>query len=244
MPRKEFEAFTRLDASDVNTYLMDQSVMSFAGTAARGSAIATPVEGMYSHLNDTDSLQFYNGSAWTPAALATGAGLIHLKTDTFTNVSSVSVGSDADPVFSSTYDNYKIIFQSSSSTSTDRQWTMRMRSNTTDESGSVYSFANFQITASATAQNSGGANVSSGLLLGNANIAANTYSVVIELRNPFVAEITQANGSGAGGSGSFFNHTSSMFSVNNTTSYNGFTVLNQSGNFVDGTVSIYGYRKN
>jgi hypothetical protein len=65
MPRKEFESFTRLDASDVNTYLMDQSVQTFAGTAARGSAIATPVEGMVTYLNDIDSLSVYNGTAFT-----------------------------------------------------------------------------------------------------------------------------------------------------------------------------------
>jgi hypothetical protein len=65
MPRKEFESFTRLDASDVNTFLMDQSVQTFAGTAARGSAIATPVEGMVTYLNDIDSLSVYNGTAFT-----------------------------------------------------------------------------------------------------------------------------------------------------------------------------------
>jgi hypothetical protein len=43
---------------------MDQSVMTFGGTAARGSAIPTPVEGMYTHLNDTDTLQYWDGSAW------------------------------------------------------------------------------------------------------------------------------------------------------------------------------------
>jgi hypothetical protein len=67
MPRKEFESFTRLDASDVNTYLMDQSVMSFAGTAARGSAIPTPVEGMVTYLNDSNSVQVYDGGGWTAA---------------------------------------------------------------------------------------------------------------------------------------------------------------------------------
>jgi hypothetical protein len=65
MPRKEFESFTRLDASDVNTFLMDQSVQTFAGTAARGSAIATPVEGMVTYLNDINSLSVYNGTAFT-----------------------------------------------------------------------------------------------------------------------------------------------------------------------------------
>ena len=72
MPRKEFEAFTRLDASDVNTFLMDQSVMSFAGTAARGSAIPTPVQGMTTYLEDSESYESYNSSAWVPM-LSTGA---------------------------------------------------------------------------------------------------------------------------------------------------------------------------
>jgi hypothetical protein len=68
MPRKEFESFTRLDASDVNTYLMDQSVMTFAGTAARGSAIGTATEGMVTYLNDSNSLQVFNATSWAPLA--------------------------------------------------------------------------------------------------------------------------------------------------------------------------------
>jgi hypothetical protein len=68
MPRKDFVAFTRLDASDVNTYLMDQSVQTFAGTAARGSAIAEPVAGMVSYLEDSSDYEGYDGSAWIPLA--------------------------------------------------------------------------------------------------------------------------------------------------------------------------------
>jgi hypothetical protein len=70
MPRKEFVAFTRLDASDVNTYLMDQSVMTFATSAARGSAIAAPVEGMLAYLQDSNTIQAYNASAWVTVANA------------------------------------------------------------------------------------------------------------------------------------------------------------------------------
>jgi len=65
MPRKEFESFTRLDASDVNTFLMDQTVQSFADSTARASAITIPVEGMVTYLNDIDSLSVYNGTAFT-----------------------------------------------------------------------------------------------------------------------------------------------------------------------------------
>jgi len=64
MPRKEFEAFTRLDASDVNTFLMDQSVMSFGSAIARDAAIDTPVEGQVTYLTDIDSLTVYNGTQW------------------------------------------------------------------------------------------------------------------------------------------------------------------------------------
>jgi hypothetical protein len=91
MPRKEFEAFTRLDASDVNTYLMDQSIMSFAGTAARGSAIATPVEGMATYLEDSNLVSIYDGTNWKNSLGATG-GIIQVVSIPKTNVFSVSAG--------------------------------------------------------------------------------------------------------------------------------------------------------
>jgi hypothetical protein len=64
MPRKVFTAGEVLAAADVNEFLMDQAVQSFAGTAARGSAIPSPVEGMVSYLEDSNTFQYYNGS-WT-----------------------------------------------------------------------------------------------------------------------------------------------------------------------------------
>jgi len=64
MPRKVFTAGEVLAASDVNSFLMNQMVMTFAGTAARGSAIATPTEGMLTYLADTDTFGFYNGTSF------------------------------------------------------------------------------------------------------------------------------------------------------------------------------------
>ncbi len=62
---KEFVAGETLDEDEINDYLM-QGMLVFAGTAARGSAIGTPVEGQFSFLKDTDSVEFYDGSAWVP----------------------------------------------------------------------------------------------------------------------------------------------------------------------------------
>jgi len=62
--KKTFVAGEVLEASEVNGYLMDQSVMVFAGTAERGSAIPSPSEGMVTYLEDANSLEFYNGTSF------------------------------------------------------------------------------------------------------------------------------------------------------------------------------------
>jgi len=62
--RKVWGAGDVLAAADVNGYLMDQSVMTFADATARTAAIAAPTEGMVSFLQDTDALEYYDGAAW------------------------------------------------------------------------------------------------------------------------------------------------------------------------------------
>jgi hypothetical protein len=100
MSRKVFTAGEVLAAADVNSFLMDQTVMSFAGTAARGSAIGTATEGMYTHLEDTDELQFWNGSAWVSPF-----GLTKVATVSFTAATVVSLNN----VFTSLYKNYLLV---------------------------------------------------------------------------------------------------------------------------------------
>ena len=58
-----------LAAADVNGYLMDQAVMVFDTSGARGSAIGTATEGMVTYLKDTNNLEFWSGSAWTTVGL-------------------------------------------------------------------------------------------------------------------------------------------------------------------------------
>lgn len=59
-----------LTAADVNTYLMEQSVMVFASTAARDSAVTSPTEGMFAYTSDSDTLFYYDGAAWVATSLA------------------------------------------------------------------------------------------------------------------------------------------------------------------------------
>jgi hypothetical protein len=54
-----------LTASDVNTYLMQQTVMVFADAAARTTALSGVVaEGMLSYLKDTNAVEVYDGANW------------------------------------------------------------------------------------------------------------------------------------------------------------------------------------
>jgi hypothetical protein len=78
MPRKVFTAGEVLAAADVNEYLMDQAIMTFAGTAARGSAIGTATEGMVTYLADSDTFEFWDGTAYVPFGAGEGPTLEYL----------------------------------------------------------------------------------------------------------------------------------------------------------------------
>jgi hypothetical protein len=61
---KSFVNGNVLLASEVNTFMMEQQIMVFAGTATREAAITSPSEGMFAFLKDTDTLTFYDGTSW------------------------------------------------------------------------------------------------------------------------------------------------------------------------------------
>jgi hypothetical protein len=61
-----------LTAANVNTYLMNQAVMTFATAAARTTALSGVLaEGMVSYRTDAKILEYYNGSAWIADASTT-----------------------------------------------------------------------------------------------------------------------------------------------------------------------------
>jgi hypothetical protein len=68
---KLFNTGDVLTAAQVNTYLMQQSVMVFANSTARTTALSGVLaEGMLSYLVDTNAVEKYDGSSWS--AIGTG----------------------------------------------------------------------------------------------------------------------------------------------------------------------------
>jgi hypothetical protein len=68
MPYREFQVNEVLTAANVNTFLMNQAVMTFADSTARAAALGTPIAGMVTFLADSTAVQVYSGSTaigWT-----------------------------------------------------------------------------------------------------------------------------------------------------------------------------------
>lgn len=75
--RRVFVPGEVLTATNVQGFLMDQTIMVFADDATRDSTISAPTDGMFCYSQATNSLSFFNGSAsaFQPFTAGGGAGL-------------------------------------------------------------------------------------------------------------------------------------------------------------------------
>ena len=115
---KLFNTGDVLTAAQVNTYLNEQTVMVFASSTARTSALSGVLaEGMMSYLQDTNAVEVYNGTSWVNVgnagditevqagvgiSIASGTGPIPVitnsSTDLITTAGDILYGTAADTV--------------------------------------------------------------------------------------------------------------------------------------------------
>ena len=230
--KKTFTAGEVLTASDVNTYLMEQSVMYFGGTAARSSAIPTPSTGMTTYIGTTGTasipqIETYTGSAWqTPYGL--------------TQVANVSVSATTsffvNNVFSSAFDNYLIIWRLAAAGGSALQ--MRLSVGGTELIGTGYNWQRLSATGTTVA----GAAAASSAQWDIGAVRPTTPIPnfgTLTISNPFNAAITT------------YNHmtldqlAAASIEINagyntSTSSYDGFRWFTSTN--MTGTIKIYGYR--
>lgn len=175
-----------------------------------------------------------------PTSVAVGSGTGSANAAgyvTFSGASSVSLNG----IFTSIYDNYKIII-SCSSFSADTDFWIKLRASGTDSSTN-YNWANTLLDTGNASVNAVGTSGTNGIFLSRTDAGtSNAYGYELTLSGVFAATPTTFLGLSVGRSGAGVlqggtingNHTTS-------TSYDGITLLTSSGT-VTGTIGVYGYK--
>jgi hypothetical protein len=114
-----------LTASNVNSYLMNQTVMVFASASARTTALSGILtEGMISYRTDSHILEYYTGSAWTAVAVTptslTNVSLV-APIETLNIVASAATGTVNIDCVTSSYWYY--------TSNASANWTLNFRGN-------------------------------------------------------------------------------------------------------------------
>lgn len=166
-------------------------------------------------------------------------GLVHINTTAFSGAVSHSFGSNANPIFTSTYTNYLIILDDLLATTSVQDTFFRVRADTTDLTANDYYYQQAEST-STTQLNARVTATSSNKILAIGSTGKS--SIVINIQNPQTAKIT-----------TMLSHANYIATtllpvvwttsglVNNTNQYNGFTIF--AGTNISGTMSVYGYKK-
>ena len=222
MAYKVFSNGSVLQASEINDNLMNQSVMVFSNAAARTAAITVPLEGMLTWLEDLNSYETWNGTAWVSPF-----GMTLLKKQTIGSaVTSVTVTN----AFSASFPNYKIMISSGVS-SVSGYIGLRLGATA----------ANYYSGLASTLYSTGNLfaeRTNNGANFGQAGWGGTNFiSLDVNLINPFLTKETLINGGFAGTSvaGSMAGYQASA------TSFTDFTLIPASGTLTGGTIYVYGY---
>jgi hypothetical protein len=231
---RTFTAGEVLTASNVQNFLQDQVVMVFADSTARATSIGTAnfEEGMVSYLENSDTVEVYNGTTWGSIAPVSSQGLTLINTTSFSGVTSQSV----NDVFSATYENYRIIIEQGAQGATLNQ-KLKLRVGGADSSASYYT-GGFLSNVGGTANISEN-NQTTGWWINPNDISH--LSVSLDIYKPFATDRTRINGQSthkyySSVRGNYFGGFHDV-----ATSYTGFTLIND-GNQT-GVIYVYGYNK-
>jgi hypothetical protein len=161
------------------------------------------------------------------------SGLNLINTTSFSAQTTVSI----NDVFSSTYENYKIVLSYLSSTGADLQ--LRLRVSGADETSGIYGTVRNITTIAASIAHYPNYSQNN-ITLGGSGTSQNTFS--IECFSPFLAKRTQFFSLGTPDLSTTMYQEIVNASVKNTTSYTGFTLISTSGN-ITGSLNVFGYNK-
>jgi hypothetical protein len=205
-------------------------------TVTAGTATVNTAGALALSQYETGQLYFLSASAAIFTEY-TQTGLTLISTvSTGGAVTAINFGSNAAPIFSSTYDNYKIIFVGTSSVSLNPL--MRMRADTTNATAANYSYQLNEVSGTSVTAARSTAQTSIAL----SPLGTGVVGIQIDLYSPFLAQATTLFSAGPSQISTIsFQTFAGVHSL--ATSYNGFGILTGSAATIDGIFSIYGVAK-
>jgi hypothetical protein len=201
-----------------------------------GTGEKTLAEGQLVYLEDSNIVQYYDGSNWLTLGPAPTAGLTKIVGETaFSAVSSL----DVDDVFTSTYTDYRILLNYT--TSTTNAVTMQLRAAGSTATGSNYNRAFLRSDTATPATGVSNSQTGWAAILESNTVKAHA---AIEVYAPQLAEPTLAYINALVNLGAYTSERWYGWAMNHTlsTAYDGFRLSVGTGT-VSGTYAIYGYAK-
>jgi hypothetical protein len=219
--RDDFTAGEVLAAADLNDTFAEKIPYAY-GTATP----TTTVDGYvwFDENSTPPEPKFWDGAAFQ--AVSAPGGLVHIATESFSAVSSVSVNN----CFNATYNNYEVKIIATSSAGA--QLSHRYRVSGVDASGSDYVMQELNTTSTTVTSRTATRDAQRNIFL----TGTEKHAAGITIFDPFLASQTMVTIFG-GGSG-FNDFVTGRHTL--STSYDGITILPASGT-ITGTIRIYGY---
>jgi len=213
----------------------------FATTVTRDAAFGGAgekvlAEGQLCYLSSTNVVQYYDGAAWATVGPSTAAGLTVISANTFSGAVSYSLPANS---FSSTYQNYLMLFVITSTHVAGTTLKFRYRTSGTDNSTSNYSSGIIGNAAAATVYqtDSGASSASLTFLSGGGNIAG---QVTFEAPNQVARTRHQLSITGVNSADTAFVGWVGGANFIDTTVFDAITLISSAGNLA-GNYVLYGY---
>jgi hypothetical protein len=226
----DFSWVAQDDSNAIQNAIVDAKGDLIAATAADTPArLAVGTNGQVLTADSTAA----TGLKWATPTAATPA-LTLITRQAYTSALTINV----DNVFSSTYDNYKVIIKNSAGNIPGLS--MRLRVSSADNTTSNYNSTNIEAVSGTT--NAFGRYVTSATSFMNTAIAfTGTSFITFDITSPNLTETTSYAGLNGQNDGGFRSGTfSGLFDA--TTSFTGFSLYGASGT-ATGVVTVYGYQK-
>jgi hypothetical protein len=215
------------------------------GTAGLQPAVCTsttrpaaPYEGQMIYETDTNRLVLYNGSSWVYIAdTDTPPGLELITTASWATGGTLSINN----CFTSTFSSYRILIRNAKHATTSVNILFRLRASGTDKGTDSYYHGRRYIPMGGSGGGDTGASNSGEIIPGIVAAVSNAGSGVIDIHDPQKSAVTTCTFQGVWSITTGESSSGAGF-LNNTTSYDGFTLIANTGNFTSLDVAVYGYR--